>query len=294
MKPRVVVGVDGSDESIAAARWAAGLAVPAGAGVRLVSAVSPFPTSRHPAAAAHLAYLQRAAEKESARILAQAAAVVGSVAPELDVVTDAIVAEPVRALERASTDALMVVVGAIGRSGLAGLLAGSTATRLPTCAHAPVVVVRLRPAGGVADSGPVVVGVAGAEFDDAAIGFAFFCADLFDTGVIAAHAWADVPLQPLDPATGSHDDWIAIRDREKRLIHRRLEGHLARYPDVPVRVIVAYDEPAQALIEQARTARMLVVGSRGRGRFTGAVLGSTSRAVLKLSDCPVAVVRNRD
>jgi nucleotide-binding universal stress UspA family protein len=48
----------------------------------------------------------------------------------------------------------------------------------------------------------------------------------------------------------------------------------------------------RTLLDAATTARLLVVGSRGRGGFTGMTLGSTSHALLHHCPCPVAVVRD--
>ena len=54
---------------------------------------------------------------------------------------------------------------------------------------------------------------------------------------------------------------------------------------------IAYGHPAQVLIEQSADADLLVVGSRGRGAFTGMMIGSVSIHCVTHSHCPVVVVR---
>ncbi|MFI0467741.1 universal stress protein [Saccharopolyspora sp. 5N102] len=49
--------------------------------------------------------------------------------------------------------------------------------------------------------------------------------------------------------------------------------------------------PVAELAAAAEDARLLVVGHRGRGGFTGLLLGSVAAGVLHHASCPVAVVR---
>ena len=86
-------------------------------------------------------------------------------------------------------------------------------------------------------------------------------------------------------------DWNAIEADEREVSAQRLAGWGEKYPDVPVQRIVARDRPAHRLLEQARGAQLVVVGSRGRGSLSGLFLGSVSHALLHHAPCPVVIVR---
>jgi len=49
--------------------------------------------------------------------------------------------------------------------------------------------------------------------------------------------------------------------------------------------------PAEVLLEAAKEADLLVVGSRGRGGFAGLLLGSVSEQCVRHAPCPVTIVR---
>src|SRR5690606_3692092 len=168
-----------------------------------------------------------------------------------------------------------------------GLLLGSVAVGLGGHARCPLVVVR-----AVQDSeptAPVVVGVDGSPLSDPALAFAFEAAAVRGVALEAVHAWREL-VGDLDMATLL--DWDAIETEERALLAERLAGWAEKYPDVPVRRVVTRERPARVLVEQSRGAQLVVVGSRGRGGFTGLVLGSVSHAVLHHAHCPVAVVRS--
>ncbi|MEO9221267.1 MAG: universal stress protein, partial [Mycobacteriaceae bacterium] len=60
---------------------------------------------------------------------------------------------------------------------------------------------------------------------------------------------------------------------------------------VPISTELVEEAPIFHLLEQSRTAAMIVLGSRGLGEFTGGILGSVSTAVGTHASCPVAVIR---
>ena len=64
------------------------------------------------------------------------------------------------------------------------------------------------------------------------------------------------------------------------------------YPDLPITTALQTAAgPVPALIEQTDDALLLVLGSRGKGGFRGALVGSTAVSLVAHARCPVAVVR---
>lgn len=64
-------------------------------------------------------------------------------------------------------------------------------------------------------------------------------------------------------------------------------------PGVEVRQALRHLDPRQALLQAAPHARMIVLGSRGRGPVSSLLLGSVSVSVSKHAACPVVVLRPR-
>jgi nucleotide-binding universal stress UspA family protein len=284
----VVAGVDGSESALQAVCWAAQEAHRRRVPLRLVSAFG-WTAGHHLGdpgfGTDYLAVLLQKARDEVAAAAVAAAGVAAELAIEQEVVTGF----PVPVLNAEAARAQLVVLGDRGLGGFTGLLAGSVAIALTTCAPCPVVVVR----GSTPDAappleGPVVVGIDGSPTSEAAVGFAFEAADLRGVPLMAVHTWSDYQIESTMVAVLEGD---AIDADEHRLLSERLAGWSEKYPDVPVQRLVTRHRPAATLIEQSAHAQLVVVGSRGRGGFAGLLLGSVSHALLHHAACPVAVVR---
>ncbi|MBP2368164.1 universal stress protein [Pseudonocardia parietis] len=280
----IVVGVDGSASGMDAVRWAAAWAAEQDRPVRLITAVGPAPyQTLGPEALVRENYREAALRAAEQQIQAAAGAAAQVVAVER-IRTEIRNGTPAEVLHDESIRASMLVVGNRGRGGFRGLLLGSTGVALAAAVRCPLVVVRGRPA----PDGPVVVGVDGSPDSDAALGFAFETAARWGAPLTAVLAGAD-PV--VDPAVAVVIDRALIEREQRELLAQALTGWLAKFPDVEVRGVVAHGSPAAALIEKTPRARLMVVGSRGRGGLAGLVLGSVSQSLLHHAACPVAVVR---
>ena len=83
--------------------------------------------------------------------------------------------------------------------------------------------------------------------------------------------------------------WDPAIDMEKALVATIDQVFGARRP-ADLQLTVHEGRAARVLLDSARGARMLVLGSRGHGGFAGLLLGSVSTACAEHATCPVLVV----
>ena len=287
----VVVGVDGSPSALHAVRWAAREASLRGAPLRLVH-IGHIEPVRHPRQISPPPEYQAAILEQGEHFLAEAAEAARTTVPDLAVTTDVHTGKVVDAMVNESKHAALMVLGSRGLGGVGSLLLGSVAVALSAHGHCPIVVTHspARDAVLVAD-GPVVVGVDSSELSDEAVTFAFEAAAAREAPLLAVHTY-DVEVAGSWTAQLESIDWDQLQAQEEKHFEERIAPWREKYPHVETRTLVVRDRPAHALLEHTTGAQLVVVGSRGRGAFTGLGLGSVSQTVLHHADCPVAVARH--
>lgn len=132
----------------------------------------------------------------------------------------------------------------------------------------------------------VVAGIDGSLPSKAALRWAIRYAALTDGVVDAVIAWdypANYEWVPVVDGADFHDD---AATRLEEAVREVAGGE----PPVKVVTTVVQGHPAQVLVDEARGADLLVVGNRGRGAFTSALVGSTSERCVRHALCPVVVV----
>jgi len=110
-------------------------------------------------------------------------------------------------------------------------------------------------------------------------------------GLHVVSAWQVPTFSPYAVAYGSLIE-NAMRERV-RAGRERVTPWRANNPDLVITDEQPCAHPVTALVSAARTADLVVVGSRRLGGFASVVLGSVSHGVLHGATCPVAVVRPR-
>ncbi len=272
---RLLVGIDGSEPSKTALRWAASVAQPIGAEVVALNAWSPAQMELPP----------EEWEDEHREVQDDLDAAVRSLGADAPATrTEVIDGEPAYViLDRATTeDADLIVVGHRGGGGFLGLRVGSVADLL---AHHTT-----RPLAVITDDPPlpvrrILLGVDGSEGSAAAVHRCASFASALKADVIAVAVYAQqFEIVPEDAEGNLHyveramnDDWIApLRDAgvtvRPKVVHAR---HVA-----------------EALIDAAEEAdvQMIVVGTHGVAPIIKLRLGGVAMRVLHSTQLPVVLV----
>jgi nucleotide-binding universal stress UspA family protein len=138
----------------------------------------------------------------------------------------------------------------------------------------------------------IVVGVDGSEPSGDALEWALAEARLRDDVLRVVCAWDIQPIAygamgfipPVDPASSER--------AAEEAVAQVLDTHAGAAEGVRVERSIVQGAAADVLLEVAKDADLLVVGSRGHGGDAGLLLGSVSMRSAHLAPCPVVIVRH--
>ncbi|GHF98469.1 universal stress protein [Streptomyces albogriseolus] len=278
----IVVGVDPDPSKRLALAWAADDADRRRLPLRLVHAQG-VPTGGYRSGETRPSWEEwnQALHELGDQVLEEAVAFVRSRHPEVEVSTLLAEGEPAWVLRQEARGAALVVVGSWHLSRRREM--SSSSVILPLTAHAPCpVAVVPEPEHVTQQPAYFVVGVDGSPHAAAAVDVAFEEAALRGAHLRALYVWHP-------PLLGVLDEDAAVREC-RRVLSETVAGRTATYPDVELHHEVVRGHPVQVLAEASEHALGLVVGTRGRGGFTGMLLGSVSQGVLHHAGCPVITV----
>jgi nucleotide-binding universal stress UspA family protein len=265
----VVVGIDGSDAAIEAARWAAKEAVHQDVPLRLVHVVpttdGPIPsTDAYPAEKEYAESSLRAAclAVESTGLPAKT-----DTAVLYDDVDSALIAE--------AHSASIVCLGSVGIGRVANMVLGSTAATVAECVHCPVAIIRRTDDGPPPEAGFIAVVVDDESGNDEAMQWGMEEARARRAPVLALHVGR----------------WAHRKSGDERF-YRCLDGWLRRYPDVEVEVATTRLGPARYLQGYIGAIQLVVIDGEHANRAVQLV-GPHSLPVLAHADCSVLIVRGK-
>lgn len=277
----VVVGVDGSVESMAALDWAARTADLHDAPLTILVAYS-LPVTLDPGTGGFVGEVR----DEARRVALAARARLGAHRPgghDVEVVTQP--GDAASTLSERSRSCDLVVVGRRGLGRFDRMVLGSTSSALAASSPGSVVVV---PAGATTgDPRRVRVGMR-LDDDPDVLAAAFAEADVRGCPLEVVHVVsADSAFLEFDPFAAS---W---RESAGAVLADQVARWSEKYPRVTCSVQVRRGSAVATLLEDMTPDDLLVLGGRRHAPVVGRVLRSVPDAVLRTAPCPVLVVHAR-
>ncbi|BDR52575.1 universal stress protein [Bombiscardovia nodaiensis] len=286
----ILVGVDGSDASYKATWWAANYAKHAGLTLQIVCAYS-LPS--YAAVSFDATYSSMgddvAAHSDAQEILSKAKAIADE--QGVEAVTLIVTGDPSSVFVELSRNYNLIVIGNRGKGGLAERLLGTTSSSLPAYAYCPIVVVPYTDDDGNMmhlnnTISKVAVGSDESKWGLKALEIA---AQFANTWGATLDVISAVPNISGLTGTGSAEEQ-SVMDSYLEDLSGRIKPLQEMYPDLKIDKQVVPGSAVEALTQASKDHDVVVVGSRGRGGFTGLLLGSTSQGLLQHAVTPVYVV----
>lgn len=279
----IVVGVEGSRSSYDALAWAARTAAARGVELVLVHAVS------SPMSGYEITF-DEVLEARGHELLDAEIARAREILPELSVRGELARSSPARALTEWSEHAELLVIGSHRPGPVERALAGSRTYQIVAGAFCPTVVAGPGSVAAMDAGRGVVVGTDGSDEGRLAVTAAADEARRTGQPLELVHAWTQPGmLVPMGYLAGGFAEQMA--ESSQQVLDEAVAALAESHPDVVVHPHLVPERPATALLELAREATLLVVGSRGLHGVTRMLLGSVSHTIVQRATCPVLVVR---
>ena len=284
VEPAITVGLDGSEESLSAARWAAREAELHKLPLRLLHARAP----RRPEPRA------RGTEDDwkawSEHILEVARVAVHGVVPDLPVSDELVAAEPRTALLEAAAQSEILVIGSQGLARVASYFLGDIGLSVMARADSPLVLVRAGEEGAQQPdtAADVVVGLS-PHRPDALLEFAFETAERYGANLRAVQA-SRLPAHVYTPWGSDHVVVEEAVDDMRQELAGAMRPWRERFPSVRIQEELRAESPGRAIVRVSEGASLLVLGRR---RHPGALrprIGPVLQAAVHHAGCPIAVV----
>ena len=280
----ILVGVDGSHASYKATWWAANYAKHAGLTLQIVCAYS-LPS--YAAVSFDATYTamgdDNAAHSDAQEILSKAKAIADE--QGVEATTLIVTGDPASVFVELSRNYNLIVIGNRGKGGLAERLLGTTSSSLPAYAYCPIVVVPYTDDdGNLMHLNNTITRVAVGS-DESKWGL-----KALEIAANFAAAW-DAELDVISAVPnmkGSDDEGVMASFKDD--LEVRIKPLEEAHPDLKINKQIVPGPAVGALTKASYDHDVVVVGSRGRGGFTGLLLGSTSQGLLQHAVCPVYVV----
>ena len=280
----ILVGVDGSHASYKATWWAANYAKQAGLTLQIVCAYS-LPS--YAAVSFDATYTamgdDNAAHSDAQEILSKAKAIADE--QGVEATTLIVTGDPASVFVELSRNYNLIVIGNRGKGGLAERLLGTTSSSLPAYAYCPIVVVPYTDDdGNLMHLNNTITRVAVGS-DESKWGL-----KALEIAANFAAAW-DAELDVISAVPnmkGSDDEGVMASFKDD--LEVRIKPLEEAHPDLKINKQIVPGPAVGALTKASYDHDVVVVGSRGRGGFTGLLLGSTSQGLLQHAVGPVYVV----
>lgn len=281
----VLVGVDGSNASYKATWWAANYAKHAGLTLQIVCAYS-LPS--YAAVSFDATYTamgdDNAAHADAQEILSKAKAIADE--QGVEATTLIVTGDPASVFVELSRNYNLIVIGNRGKGGLAERLLGTTSSSLPAYAYCPIIVVPYTDDdGNLMHLNNTITKVAvGADESKWGVKALRIAADF-------AASWnAELEVISAVPEVKGVSSDDSVYDSYMDDLKTRVAPLQEKHPDLSVNCRIVPGSAVHTLTEASYSHDVVVVGSRGRGGFTGLLLGSISQGLLQHAVSPVYVV----